>query len=374
MIMAYKYYYIDDMLDKVKGLVIGLNKKDSLEIEIFEPKGVWEEEIKALVDDRKENKFQGLIFDLRLHDEPNAQQKVSRYRGSSLAQELRILAKENSFNDCPIILLSATDNLRASMDQTSKDLFDLIIEKDFLGENFSYELAQRLLYSLASGYEFLLQRKQIDEIFGRDISFLDKRLISDLTTIHSTKPIHILSGFIIKQLLQKTGPLVDIVHLSARLGIDYLQSTDWEKLMEILDASKYNGVYSGGWQRWWFSLIEKWWADNFPDKILRLLSAKDRVNLISEKYNLKLKPYQKTARSKSDKFWTICKGTLVPIDPTDGFIVGDQDNFYPWQEKEYISIDEALERKFINIWKTISSLEKNRYEKLIKTIEGDGGN
>jgi hypothetical protein len=231
-----------------------------------------------------------------------------------------------------------------------------------------------LLISLAKGYEFLLLRKSIDETFGKEISFLDKRLVSDLNTIHASKPVHIFSGFIVKQLLRKTGPLVDIKHLSARLGIYYKHSDDWQKLMEILADTKYDGVYSDGWERWWFPLIEKWWTENFPDKIIRLLSATDRVKLISEKFTLNLTPYQKTARSKSDKFWTICKGTLAPIDPTDGFIVGNQDNFYPWQEKEYISIDEALERKFIDIWKTISSLEKNRYEKLIKTIDIDGRN
>ena len=372
--MAYNYYYIDDMPEKVQGLVVGLNKKDILEVIFFEPKGNWEDEMHALQLARSENKFQGLILDLRLQDEPNKDNKISRYRGSSIAQEIRIRVKEGAFADCPIVLLSASDNLRASLDPTSKDLFDLIIEKDFLGDSFSYEKAQQVLIALAQGYDNLLRKPELRDLLQVDLTLLDQRLINEIALLYGAKPAHILAGFIIKQLLQRSGPLVNIRLVSARLGIDLSASEDRDEFMKLIMPFQYKGLFSEGWQRWWFHSIEKWWAENFPDKILRLLKASERAELISQKFNLKLTAYNKTPRSKSEKFWAICKGTSNPIDPTDGFVIADQDNLYPWQDKEYVSIDEALERKYIAVWRSIASMEKSKYDKLIKSIGADGSN
>jgi len=372
--MAYNYYYIDDMPDKVQGLIVGLNKKDLLEIIFFEPKGNWEEEMQILQEARTQNKFQGLLLDLRLQDEPNKDRKISRYRGSSLAQEIRIRVKEGTFADCPIVLLSATDNLKASLDPTSKDLFDLIIEKDFLGDTFSYERAQKILIALARGYEILLAKPGLEDLMKIDLSLIDKRLLNELTLIYGTKPFHILAGFVIKQLILRSGPLINIRLLGARLGVNLEISEDRVAILELLKPFEYDGIFCDGWNRWWFQGVEKWWMENFPDKILRLLSGGERVSLISEKFQLNLTGFNKTPRSKSEKFWTVCKGTGKPIDPTDGFVIADQDNLYPWQDKEYVSIDEALERKHIDTWKSISSFEKSKYEKLIKSTEANGGN
>ena len=353
------------MPEKVQGLVVGLNKKDLLDVIFFEPKGNWEDEIQALQEDRADNKFQGLLLDLRLQDEPNKEKKISRYRGSSLAQEIRIRAKEGTFADCPIILLSASDNLKASLDQTSKDLFDLIIEKDYLGDTFSYEKAQQILISVAGGYEALLKKPGLDDLFKVDLSLLDRRFLNELTLMYNHKSAHIFAGFVIKQLIQKSGPLINIILLSSRLGVNLATSEDHKKFMDLLMPFEYKGLFYDGWQRWWFHDIEKWWLENFPNTILRLLNASERVELISKKFNLNLTPHTKTPRSKSEKFWAICKGTRNPIDPTDGFVIADQDNLFPWQDKEYVSIDEALERKHIDIWKSIASMEKSKYEKLI---------
>jgi hypothetical protein len=109
-----------------------------------------------------------------------------------------------------------------------------------------------------------------------------------------------------------------------------------------------------------------WWSEIYgEDMVLRSLGASERVKLLKEKFgNLQLNVQEKSEKSKSDKFWTICKGRNIPIDTIDGFLVCDQDNSYPWQEKEYISIDEALRPKNIEKWKDIATIEKNRLQKL----------
>lgn len=56
------------------------------------------------------------------------------------------------------------------------------------------------------------------------------------------------------------------------------------------------------------------------------------------------------------------------IDPwilsVDGLIIQGQDNLYPWQEPEYVSIDAALKKKNIENWGQVADVEKEYLEEL----------
>lgn len=368
--MAYSFLYIDDFIDeRIKGIEKGLNREGFLSVKLRNPVGNWEKEMDLIINERNNDEYQGILIDLRLQDERNAQNLYSKYRGSSIAQELRNIAKEGDLIDCPIVLLSATENMRKSMDQTNKDLFDYSFEKDSLGEEHStFERAQQILFALANGYQFLIKKEySIEDILGNQLALLDKRLALDLVTLRKNKPPHILAGFILKQMIERNGPLICENLLAARMGVDKEQSgNNWLMLLKYFEQSVYKGVFSEGWQRWWFFGIERWWFDTFPEKILRLLDASDRVNLLNDKLQLLLVAQKKTFRSSSEKFWVLCKGTLAPIDVTDGFLIAGQDNIYPWQDKEYVSYDEALVRTNIYLWNEIAPIEKSRYAKLVK--------
>ncbi|MDO5881750.1 hypothetical protein Q4O57_17290 [Phocaeicola vulgatus] len=73
---------------------------------------------------------------------------------------------------------------------------------------------------------------------------------------------------------------------------------------------------------------------------------------------------EKISKADSDEFWTLCKGYHLPLDPVDGLIVQGQDNLYPWQEPEYVSVEAALWRTNIDDWISVADVEKERYEEL----------
>lgn len=52
------------------------------------------------------------------------------------------------------------------------------------------------------------------------------------------------------------------------------------------------------------------------------------------------------------------------MDPVDGLIIQGQDNLYPWQEPEYVSIDAALKKKNIENWGQVADVEKEYLEEL----------
>lgn len=129
--MQYSYLYIDDTKDQVEqGTINALQDGGEIKIEFTGPKD-WEtslSEIAGSVD-----KFDGILLDLRLNLNPYEGSKYAQYRGSTVAQELRTLSKEGKFKkDFLIILISGDPELKMSLDQTSKDLFDFIVSKTHL--------------------------------------------------------------------------------------------------------------------------------------------------------------------------------------------------------------------------------------------------
>lgn len=66
-----------------------------------------------------------------------------------------------------------------------------------------------------------------------DISFIDSRFLSELEDYQSS-PVHVQARFIITELLDKQGLLINEDVLAARLGIDKTSSPDWELLKQSL--------------------------------------------------------------------------------------------------------------------------------------------
>lgn len=370
--MTYKYLYIDDIPNgQEQGIKNGIQQHGLIEVTFRQPKD-WNgqmDEVKTLMLDHD-----GLILDLRLQDNPNSEGEYAKYRGSTVAQELRTLVKEKEIaNDFPIVLLSATGDVLNSLDQTSYDLFDLCISKNTLGtdEEHSYDNFIQKLISLALGYKQLNESgKDIKPILGIDQSILDSRFNDKFSSLLD-QPSHIISKFILKEIIQKPSFLINEDYLSSRLGVDK-SSEDWINLIKVLEAFKYKGVFSDYYPRWIMPLLENWWETNISEDVdLRTANSEKRVELLTSKLKLKLLPITKTEKSKSTSFWTVCKGTKKAIDTLDGLIIANQDDNFPWQEKEYISIDEALTRKHKSVWNDISSLEKNRLTNLKQIYENE---
>lgn len=364
--MAYNYLYIDDnKIEEADGVIAGLSLNDTLLVEFKNPLGEWEQERNRMESDEFK-KYDGLILDLNLEENKNPENhKLSRYKGSTLAQEIRNLSRSGKIKETPIILLSATKNLTSLFDDTNKDLFDMIISKESLTGKDEFEINIRKLEAIAQAYKILSTERKVNKIFATDFENEDVRFISEIEH-QLSKPSHSISNFFIKEIFDKNGVLISEEVLFARLGVDIKKSKieDISKLNDFLSTSVYEGIFSQGWNRWWMRKVEKLWESISENKTLRSLDAEQRVSILNEKLQLTLKASELDAKAKSSKFWTICKGSGRPIDNVDGLLVARQEKTYPWQDKVYISFEEALKPINKGAWLDISENEKIKLEML----------
>lgn len=369
--MKYNFIYVDDPLDGNEiGVKNGLENGSQIEIKFIQTSD-WE----SIIDNLTElmPSFNGIILDLKLNENPyDKVGNKAKYKGTTVALELRSRIKDRILiKDFPIILLTASPNINLLLDENEKNIFDAIIRRTDLqvdGENSYTDLISRLV-DLAKGYEILntddLTLNQLLGEFNSDL--IDIRFVEQITQLvkSSNKNSHKLAKFIINNVLEKPSFLIDESMLSAKLGVSK-DSKDWDKLKsDILSPFIYKGVFSCYYKRWWWPLIENWWEEKIDKKInIRNISSTQRAELIASVYQITLLPIEKLDKSKSNAFWTVCKGTKKAIDTVDGFLISNQDDLYPWQEKEYVSINEALRPTNIDVWKSVATIEKPRLSNL----------
>jgi len=363
--MEYNYIYIDDeSQERISGTINGLKESNKLNIIFENPLGNWEKQRENLIS--RQDKFHGLIIDLKLEEHQNAQKEHSYYKGTTLAQELRTLSKEGIFADIPIILLSATANITSSFDSTGFDLFDLIIHKDKLNAE-DYPNRRKQLYSLAKGYLKLKSLtdettpEKLFDIFGPEINNADVRFQQKVITLFD-KTTHEFVRFLLREFIEKDGILICEQTLAARLGVDYLSSPDWKTIIEDFEPYLYKGLLKEGWKLWWASGIEQWWSEVLNESSdIRYMNSEERVSIIKAKTNFKsIEPIIKNNFSNSTLFWHICSKTGLPIDPIDSILASGQDNLFPWQDRLYVSLEQALHGPKSDL----SPLEWERVEKL----------
>lgn len=238
-----KFIYIDDDPEsyyKIQGF-----ENEKLTIESQQHKDSWEEQLQSIKN--KEDEIDGIILDLKLDDLPNLNGHRAKFRGTSLAQEIRTRQKEGILKSFPIVLFSANDKVSLALEKSGKDLFDICIDKSNINSE-SFAIYTPQLLTLASGYKKLLKTKDIKESLNSDISFIDSRFLSELEDYQSS-PVHVQARFIITELLDKQGLLINEDVLAARLGIDKTSSPDWELLKQSLSTAQYTGVFYEGWPK-----------------------------------------------------------------------------------------------------------------------------
>ncbi len=364
-----RYLYLDDAeRHQLEPFVEPMNRlNDGLYIELEKPRK-FDGQIEAL----KTFDFDGLILDLLLHQTANEQGEKANYRGTTLAQHLRTLGTEETLKEFPIVLWSDADKLKRAYnsDASAHDLFDVTYRKEELVEEESRTRAARQLESLVTGYETIRQvranNNRLHKFLGLEsVGTLDPRIDEFFSFQGKRPPVHEYARFILKELLLVQGVLVDEEVLAARLGIDAEASGDWERLKNLFDSSKYQGVFKEGWPRWWASGIETWWrALANTMSVLRSTSAAERVGLISEHTTLQgLSAATPVAEGYSTAYWTVCQATRKPLDPRDGLII-DRPNARPWQDKLYVSLEAELNRDRQLRGLRLDPLDKERLPRL----------
>ena len=349
--MPIKYLFIDDeslhSLQLYTGAVEGIS--DELTIDIKHPAS-YSLNISGLIDLLRN--YDGLILDWRLDEYGQGETNDKfPFRAAALAQEIRTFETEGKeITGLPIVLWSTKLKLTQSYygNETAQDLFDCSYSKDDISE--SPDHIRQELIALVNGYRAIgeklsLDHDSLDHILGVASSDLDIRLLRRFS--NGPFPAHEYALFILRELINRPGPLIDEKLLAARLGVDIENSLDWEHLKDILPReSKYQGPFNDAWSRWWIHYIEQVWWQNLDENLppLSVLPAQKRIEILKENANMRGLVASNPIRDNyGTKFYTLCEYYLKPLDPIDGVII-DENEPAPWQTRRYLSIDAALER------------------------------
>jgi len=359
--MKYKVLYIDDETSQnSQAFADGLSRNGLIEITIIKPTN-FEDLINEIVVGQTE--IDALILDLKL-DGNQKGDRIASFTAPTLATGIKTkyFSDNGIKNAFPIFLISSILNLKKyyDSDTSSHDLFDYTIHKANIGQDGAeYE---SLIASITQAYKEIQNDKtNFSKLLGLpsesevpDKIFTTKFLTGDGTSISE------ISQYIFNELINKSGVLIDVNILAARLGVDFNVSEDWKNLVEKLKDFRYNGIFKDSFERWWAHDILNWWSSNFSKSLIQL-SASERVDLIKEKFELtKLKVALPIAKTTSTKFWTICQVYQNPLDPKDGFLVDG--NLLNWQDKKYISLESILERDAKDAGFLVHPAEKERLE------------
>lgn len=363
------YLYIDDDYENAKRLSKQFKRKGKLDCVPKKCETDFKEQISVIID----STYSGLIMDLRLDDKADDSGVYAPYRGTTLAQQIRTCQKEGNLKIFPLVLFSANDKLKESMGISDYNLFDYCISKDDNDNEVKIEEYQLKLIAIANAYQ-QLDSKFLLDMFDIDQSLLDERFVYELKVL-SKQPKNVIVKFLITQVLERQGILINEDVLFARLGIDKSSTSEdtIKRIKNKLIKIKYKNILSEGWERWWAPKLEKLWEDEIDEgTYLRAASATYRVEKFSQFFNIdNLKVQSKIEMANSDRFWTVCKDSNKPLDPVDGFLIQGQDAFYPWQEKEYVSKYYAKYSENKDVWIDVAPIEKDRYNNLLK--QSDNG-
>lgn len=312
----------------------------------------------------RQGNLDGLLLDWQLQREEEA----GDYSSASLAQHLRVLATEGSLTDLPIVLCSAQDDFarKYKQDLTTHDLFDMVYSKTDLSEDHT----QAEFIALANGYRLLnASNKTPHGILGitqNEYENLDIRFQAEFKRLFDVgSPAHQIAQFLLREVLEHQGILIDEDVLAARLGVDK-SSPAWESLKEKLKTTRYKGVFGEAWVRWWWFGVENWWREIAPNTRLQMMSAEARIQSMAS-LGLELRPATKTTHATSDEFWAVCDVSKKPIDIMDGFILNKQNN-HTWQEREYVSNETALSLTDLSV---VDVLEQKRLQDFRRSLQSN---
>ncbi len=330
--MAFKILYIEDQAAESRAQDL-LNA--GFEVVTYDPSSDIKEALSQISADTS-----ALVLDYRL----TAGEKNACFDAPTIAQTLRSKHSHGADQrtEIPIVLMSnesvITDYYN---DFTSQDLFDFTLtKKQFIDaqERFAIKLT-----AFINGYKWIKDAGfNIFKILALNED--EESLVHANIIIKTNKFDHHVfeySRLVFEQVIRAIGPLIGEDVLSARLGVGK-DSKDWAKLLETLAGAKYNGILSDAFTRWWMVKVNDWWSNVVKATVpLRRLDAQERVEILTKFFGFDLMPLKKTEYSQSSNFWTICKLSNVAIDPFDGIELYKKDPL-PWQEKEYLSIDMAM--------------------------------
>lgn len=350
--MDYKILYIEDLEAETRNLTF---EREDFKIKSLTPS----DNIDLIINDIKSVNPDLVLLDYILTEGSN----LKYCNAPTIASTLRSLTAVEGLKERPIVLMSNKDNIVNSYrkDYTSHDLFDYAITKDNATKKYTQKFINKCI-AFVKAYKKILEVKfDLPKILEIEENLIHSKLFIYLND--SNQSVYEYSRFIFEHVIRCSGLLIGEDILSARLGVSK-ESNDWVKLIEEISDCKYKGIFSEVYNRWWMSKIDDWWMSKIDEKYsLRHFNAEERVKKLNEKIGLDLNVVTSSDKNLSSNYWTICKHTKLPLDPFDGIELLEED-FKPWQDKDYISIDGYLDD--IDIYsKIVSDLDRKEMRKYL---------
>ena len=299
-----RYIFVDDTVglesdgERYRQL---LNKDGELIVDL-----VWPDRTALLVPESElQAGIDGYILDINLRDQVDEQGKRFLGTGAGLAQDIRLLqalGPEKGQKARPVVRLCAAQVFQDYLadDNSTADIFDLGFDKETIGDIASLARAKLAalpeLYSAAQGVGG--SPDAAPKILGIGVEHygrLHSRFRAAFETELTRKP-HEAVSFILRQLFDAPGLLIDEDLLAIRLGIDKARSNGWDRLRNSFKPARYIGVAAGGFRRWWIDLVLLRWGQLSAQSILRL-SADQRVAVLNSAEFGELTPLASTVES-----------------------------------------------------------------------------
>ncbi|MEC4036566.1 hypothetical protein [Myroides odoratimimus] len=339
--MSYKVLYIEDLEPDTRTSELNKNN-DAFKVTPLNKL----ESVDQIISQIKLANPDLIIFDYIL-TEGESQLRFSN--APSLAQTLRSLtvSEEFSIKEIPLVLMSTKHNIVSyfKKDYTSHDLFDYAVSKDYAVISHKEKFIKRCV-SFIKSYEKIRkellktkEKERLCSILDTDNQLLDSRI--EIMLSQKCTSIYQYSKFIHEHLIRCSGVLIGEDILSARLGVSK-ESNDWAKFLTLLENTRYTGVFSDSYTRFWMAKIDDWWNE-FSQKnySLKHYDANERLKIIKSNTGLDLVEVNKDKHTTSSHYWTICQETKLPLDPVEGLELLDED-IMPWQDRNFVSIDGYL--------------------------------
>ncbi|PNQ76002.1 hypothetical protein BA950_09275 [Erythrobacter sp. SAORIC-644] len=274
-----------------------------------------------LVDTIEEQEPSIIVMDYRL-DGTHNDGWDNKFKAGGVAQVLRDHFVEAPARDVPIILLSTERNIQQlfAPDKTSHDLFDLwyLKEELHLGEGSRRNEIHSKLEALVCGYQQIKDELAVGEPQG-----LAQRLLAlskeEYAQINSEglkllllnsegageRP-HVIARQFYHSVIKQPGLLISRRSLAAKLGITP------ESFAELANAGifsnlEFDGLFAGGWHRFWRHRFDQWEDETF-DILLANLTGQERADKLADRFKRPVEAAaSKWSGSSNEKFSFACR-------------------------------------------------------------------
>jgi len=273
--------------------------------------------------------------------------KQNTYKGGALAQILREAVLETPDRDFPIILVSTEENIKQiySIDKTSHDLFDQKYMKGRLSDRVYRAECQRQILSLAKGYKDISEKQAkgagLAELLALESDELEVVPLNGFATDlkNADSVVHVVSRLILRQLIERPGPLLAGRDVAARLGLAN-DDDQIDKVMAYLNSEgmSYAGVYSDGWTRIWRHRLDEWASSHFQSP-LSSIPGSERASRISEIIDDELSPAVSSWSGSSDELFAFaCTVCANPTERRNSVALYDK-YLLPYVERKRVCFD-----------------------------------